>query len=163
MSVLLTQMPTYVGPFRQPWRYLADVGVFLPVLVALGLAYAATVTQAAGSGGRRAGRLQAGLATSARPARLLARARGRARPRGARPPRPGLRRDARSSRRLTALCGAGLVLVTLVRGVLSERAATALNTRYEIENGHAVTAEPSRDLPCACPGRRRAPSTGDTR
>ena len=144
-SVVATQLPTYVGPFRQPWRYLADVGVFLPVLVALGLAYGLTLT-------RRRIALAASLA-----ALQLALA-------GLRSPRQAVwhllafllavaavgcivrARQAGADRRLQRLCAAGLVLATLGAALLSERAATALNTRYEVENGFAITGEPSRDL-----------------
>lgn len=45
LAVLATQSPTYLGPFRYPFRYLALVGLYLPVMVALGLTHARTVTK----------------------------------------------------------------------------------------------------------------------
>jgi len=45
LAVLATQSPTYLGPLRYPFRYLALVGLYLPVMVALGLTHARTVTK----------------------------------------------------------------------------------------------------------------------
>ncbi|HEV8115306.1 MAG TPA: hypothetical protein VGP53_03640, partial [Acidimicrobiales bacterium] len=45
LGVVATQAPTHLGPLRFPFRYLVVVGVFLPVLVALGLTYARQVTK----------------------------------------------------------------------------------------------------------------------
>ncbi|RBY96442.1 hypothetical protein DQ237_07245 [Blastococcus sp. TF02-8] len=44
-GVIATQLPTVVGLFRYPFRYLVVVQIALPVLVLLGLAVAGTVTR----------------------------------------------------------------------------------------------------------------------
>lgn len=143
-AVLATQMPTFVGPFRQPWRYLADVGLYLPILVALGLTYSYVLTRRrlAVAGVLAAGQLVLALLRSPLQApwhllALLVTLTVLAALVGSRSlPRRPLRRA----------CAGALVLTTLLAPILSERAATALNTRYEVLEGFRVTGEPSRDL-----------------
>ena len=143
-AVLATQLPTYVGPFRQPWRYLADYQLYLPILVVLGLTYGAVLTRArlvaaAGLAGLQfllavaRSPLQAGWHLLALVVAGLALASVVAH---RDPARAGMRRAGT----------VGLLLTVLAAAVLSERAATALDNRFQAINGFPLRDEPARDL-----------------
>jgi hypothetical protein len=143
-AVAATQLPTYVGPFRQPWRYFADYQLYLPILVVLGLTYGLVVTRGRLAAALGLAGLQFLLAVSRSPLQafwhllaLVVAALALASVAGHRAPgRPGLRLAA----------AAGLIVTTLAGAVLSERAATALDNRFQARNGAPVRDEPARDL-----------------
>ena len=45
LSLVLTQLPTYVGPFRYPFRYLVAVQLFVSLLAVIGFVAASRVTR----------------------------------------------------------------------------------------------------------------------
>jgi hypothetical protein len=143
-AVVATQLPTYVGPFRQPWRYLADYQLYLPILVVLGLTYGFVVTRARLAAAVGLAGLQLLLALSRSPLQafwhllaflvaliavacvVLSRT------------------EERHGARLAS--SAALLVVTLGAAVLSEQAATALDNRFQVTTASPERDEPARDL-----------------
>jgi hypothetical protein len=144
LAAVATQTPTSIGPLRYPWRYLANIGLYLPLLAALGLTYGATITRGRLFAAAALAAAQGGLAVMRAPAlvgwhlvalvvALLAVA--------------GLVASARRLRRHVVVAGTVALLVTAVGAPLvGERSAVASKSRLEAAAGEPVTGRPSRSL-----------------
>jgi len=148
-ALVATQLlPTHAGPFRFPWRYLANFQLYLPILAALGLTYGFVVNKARLAVAVALVVLQFALASGRAPLQLpwhvvalvigvLA---------------IGSLAVHRQATRgpIVVLAGAALVVTSVAGGVLSERAATALNARDVATFGpfgRPPIGEPARNIP----------------
>lgn len=143
VALVATQLPTYVGPFRQPWRFLATWQLALPMLVALGLHHGRVLTRTRIRVALAIVLLQLLLALARSPLQVRWHVLAAFVAAGAVLAITRLRDPAAGVRRLAAV---GLVLTSLLAAVLSERAATALDNRFQATNGFPVRGEPARDL-----------------
>jgi hypothetical protein len=146
VAVLATQLPSYVGPFQTPWRFLNEVQLYLPVLVALGLTAGVKLTRRRLGAAAGIATLQFALAVSRAPVQggwhlvtltvlLLAVV------------CLAVRAGAAADRRPVALvASAGLVLTSLLAGVVAERGATAVQALREVRAGEALSGQPARSM-----------------
>ncbi len=152
VATAATQSPTNVGPLRYPFRYLTLVGLGLPLLVALGLTYARTVTKRrlAGAGGLLV--LQWVLAVSRAPAlaswHLVALAVGGVATAAvvaltigaASPP------QVRFRHAMVVVAPFALILSSFGGAVVGERSAEAAQSRIEAASGQPASGAPARSL-----------------
>ncbi len=144
LAAVATQTPTYVGPLRYPWRYLALIGLYMPLLVALGLTYGAAFTRKRLIAAAVILAGQAGLAVLRVPAlvswhlvALLVASLAVA----------GLVAATSATRRSLVVAGMAALLTTSVAAPLvGERSAVSSQARLDIAAGAPVTGRPSRSL-----------------
>ncbi len=144
LAVVATQTPTYVGPLRYPWRYLALVGLYMPLLVVLGLTYGAAFTKKRLVAAAVILAGQAGLAVLRAPAlvwwhlvALLVASLAVA----------GLVAAASATRRSLVVAGMVTLLATAVGAPLvGERSAVSSQAKVDVASGAPVTGRPSRSL-----------------
>ncbi|MFW3171946.1 hypothetical protein [Geodermatophilus sp. CPCC 206100] len=143
VALLLTQMPTHVGPFRYPFRYLTAVQLFLPVLAVVAVSAAPLLTRRRVQLGLGLVAAQLLLALLRAPAllgwHLLAAAAGTA----------GVLALVLvlSRGRWHRWAATGVVLAALAGPLLGLGSATTIARIDESDRGVEATGEPARQLP----------------